>query len=355
MKKQIFILVFLVVAVFASVTKSYGQNAVAGLAPRAITLDVTNPLKPIAGKAYTYSAVINPATGSAYWYATKSTTFITNHARVATEIAAGGATPNIVNATGYMTATATTTSPTSTTVTWTGAGLAGVTSAAPMFMVVEYNAGTCATSNNVKVMKIVPQNAFTIDLTNMVHGATPTAVAYDVAAENQCYAPIESSSYDAVADKMVNDYGTNVLYYELIAANFTDSYKPTFTLAGLQGTQTADIEFGTAVGTYGTIVKSGIKLSDMPLYTSAQQTVTTVLPETTGGVAIYIRVTIKNNGYEGLTNDKITLAVDAVDNAGNKDISPDGTEKAAFAESAFQTLNMRPTVTAGTTQIAQKP
>ncbi|MCX6236041.1 MAG: hypothetical protein NTY07_00560 [Bacteroidia bacterium] len=349
---------FLVLATFASVTKSYGQ-AVAGLAPRPLTI-TDDAMQPIAGRPYTYSAVINPVGGQAYWYATKATTFMTAGARVAAIELPVSATSILAGATNYMTLAAAGTSPTSTTITWTSDVLNGINATtSPLFVVVEYNGpAPCTTSNNIKVMQIVPRNAFTIDITNMTH-ATPTALAYGVA-ESQCYAALVSSSWDVATSKMVNDYGVNDLYFEVVAANFTGAYKPTLKLSGLQSTQTADINWDVAVG--GTYANSaGSALGTAMPFTSATQNVTTTATDTHLGVAIYVRVRVKNNGYEGLTalGDDITLAVDATDNSAtpNQDVMPDGTAKAAFAELAIQKLHARPTVTAGAgvTFIVQKP
>jgi hypothetical protein len=362
MKKQILVLVILVVAVFASVTKSYGQ-AIAGLAPR-VASGADDASHPIAGKPYDYSAIINPVGGTASWYATKSTTFMTAGARVATPIVNDATGATGVKATNYNTPGIVVASPPSTTnITWSGAVLSGVNATtSPLFVVVEYTGPVagCA-NNNIKVMQITPVSAFTIDLTNMTH-ATPTALAYG-AAENQCYAGIVSSGWDVASGKMINDYGVNTLYFELVAANFYGGFKPQFKLTGLKSTQTADIAWDVAVGgTYANVVGTGINLGAMP-YTSAPgaQTVTTALTSTNGGAAIYIKVTVNNHGYEGLTADDITLAVDAVDNAGNDDVDDVtpalGTAKGAFTELAKQTLNARPDVTAGTgvTFITQQP
>ena len=155
MKKQIFILVL---AIFASVANTFGQ-ALPNTLPVPLTCTVTDPLNPIAGRPYDYSAIIAPAGGTAFWYATKSTTFTTAGARVATIIPADG----VAIATGAVNYNATITSaasPTSTTVTWTSAGLAGIDKTTnPLFMVVEYAGPLCA--NNLKVMQIIPKIAFT--------------------------------------------------------------------------------------------------------------------------------------------------------------------------------------------------
>src|SRR5665647_1724062 len=79
--KQLILLVLLTGMV---ATSAFGQ-ATTGSAPRPISC-TDDPLHPIAGKAYDYSAILAPAAGSTYWYATKSTTFVTAGAKVATEI-----------------------------------------------------------------------------------------------------------------------------------------------------------------------------------------------------------------------------------------------------------------------------
>ena len=352
MKKQILILVFLVLATFANVSKSFGQAiAPTGVAPRPLTL-VDDAMKPFAGKPYNYSAIISPVGGNAYWYATKNTTFMSGGLRpVGIELPISAT--SIIAGTNYVSLAAANSTPTTTNITWSTDVLSGVNATTtPLFVVVEYNGPTCTTNNNVKVIQIVPQNAFTIDLTNMTH-LTPTALSYNVP-ESQCYAGITSSKWVS-GTGVTNDYGTNTLYFELVAANFSGKFKPEFKLSGLNSTQTADVAWDIAVnGSYSNIVATNIASpgSILPV-----QTVSTTLTNTSGGVAIYIKVTVKNNGYEGLTDDKITLAVDATDNSGNKDVIPAGTDKAAFAELAFQTLNLRPNVTAGAgvTFITQVP
>lgn len=259
-------------------------------------------------------------------------------------------------ATNYKTPGAAAATPTKSTVTWTSAGLVGVdatnTVGHQLFMIVEYSGPTCA--NNIKVMRIVPTNAFTVDIKNMLHGAVPTLLAYDTP-ESQCYANVVSSNYNLATSVIDINYGVNILYYEVVAANFTGTYKPTFKLNGLQGTQTADIEWGTTIGTYGNAAGTGIKLTDMP-YTTIAQTVSTTETDTHSGVSIYVRVTVSNNGYEGTTNDPIALSINAVDGttAANQDVDTAGAANPGFDDTATQTLNSRPLVTAGTPQVSQK-
>lgn len=289
--------------------------------------------------------------GNAFWYATYSTTFTTAGARVATIIPADGV-DIATGAVNYNTPLTSVASPTSTTVTWTSAGLAGIDKTTkPLFMVVEYTGPTC--SNNIKVMQIIPKIAFTVDITNMTHGTT-TSLPY-LTAESQCFDMVQSAKMDATFTNVIIDYGTNVLLFEVIGANFTGSYLPTLKLSGLQGTQTAAIDWGYTAGTY-----------DQPLVadqaaaggiTSPEFTVSTTAPATDKGVSIYVRVTVKNHGWEGTANEDVSLAVEATDNTPqkNKDVDPDCVTFTSFGDIAMQTLNARPAVTPGTTMMPQVP
>ncbi|TRZ70063.1 MAG: hypothetical protein D4R97_08855 [Bacteroidetes bacterium] len=345
MKKQILILM---VAIFAiSFTTAFGQ-AVNNptISPVPLTCPTNDPLNPIAGRPYDYLAVINPTGGNAFWYATKSTTFTTGGVRVATEIPADGVA--IANtALNYRTLATSPTSPTSTQVTWTSAGLAGVTLANPLFMVVEYAGPTC--SNNMKVMKIVPKIAFTVDITN-IDSTTAATLGYG-AVEEQCFDKVASSSYDLANDNITIDYGSNTMFFEVVAANFTGSYTPSFQLTGLQGTQTADIAWGYVKGTYDQVL--GTAVTGSP-YTALGAPVSTSLTDTQNGVSIYVRVIVHNHGFEGLSDAPVALAVEAVDANANADVEPDCTTILAYGDIATQTLKTRPTITPGTPMLLQK-
>jgi len=344
MKKQI---LFLIVASFASTATTFGQ-ALPGTKPVPLACTFNDPINPVAGRAYDYSAIINPTGGTSYWYATKSTTITNAGVRVAVEIPADGMLIAI-GATNYRTSAVSPTSPATTNLTWTSEGLAGIDATHPLFMVVEYAGPTCA--NNTKVMQILPKVAFTVDITNMTHGATPAPLPYNTP-ENQCYADVSSAIFNA--GKMDYDYGTNVLYFEVIGANFTGTYKPTLRLSGLQGSQTATIDWGYTAGAIGINLVTDVVA---PGVTTAQFTVTTTEPSTADGVSIYVRVTVRNHGWEGLADEPITLAVEAVDAtaAANKDVDVDCTTITEYGDMAVQTLNARPTVAPGTPMVPQNP
>ena len=74
-------------------------------------------------------------------------------------------------------------------------------------------------SDNFKVYEIDPINGFTVDVLNLNPTTfLPDATPYTYEPE-QCSDDVRGASYSAGA--MVYDYGTNYLYYEFVAANFT--------------------------------------------------------------------------------------------------------------------------------------
>jgi len=194
----------------------------------------------------------------------------------------------------------------------------------------------------MKVYPIRPINAFTVDIRN-IEDVTKAPLAYDEP-EEQCVDKVQSATWIATPapnGSIDYDFGNDTLYYEVIAANFTGSFTPSFRLSGLTGDQTADIAYGTAIVTYSTIVTTGTGNGDYP-----GSEVTTALTNTSNGVSIYVRVIIHNNDTELTAANTVTLAVDAVNASGQPDVlHTDCSENAVFADAAFQTVNPRPAVT----------
>ena len=216
-------------------------------------------------------------------------------------------------------------------------------------MVLEYKGpGTPSCSNNMKVYQILPKNAFTVDILNIKsNGLTPLAYG---TTDSQCYADIASAKYDAPTSKMVYDYGINKLYFEVVAANFTGSFTPSFKLSGLKTGQKALVEWTvdktfasglTALGVEQSAT-TGTPLNIAGTAVSPSPTVT----DLTKGVSIYIRVTVTNGLYEGLTDDKVVLAVEAVNINNEPDIdnATCAAPASTYEDTAEQTLNMRPTL-----------
>ncbi|NEW84406.1 MAG: hypothetical protein GZ094_18850 [Mariniphaga sp.] len=340
MKKQIFILVILVVAVFANVTNSFGQMT-NGSGPQALTCS-TGPLAPLAGVPYNYAATVLPATGDFQWWATKDFNFIstgvnnfaTNGLGVGTGLKAasinygvkGGAT-NAANVS----------------ITWPSATLVATTVGSPTFVVVQNDAISPNCANNLKVYQIFPKNGFTVDIKNMDQSKVtqPYSTAYSFCASN-----IASATY-VVGTGIVTDYGISVLYFEVVAANFTDGYTPSFKVTGLASGQTVTSLQLSVSNTFApTIptVKTGIEYKPV-----AALTIDPAVTNTGFGVSVYVKLTIANGTHENtvVAGDNISLAVDGINNAGQSAVLNTNCDlPSAYSDVATQTINPRPAVTA---------
>jgi hypothetical protein len=322
MKKQF--LIQLIMAMFAVViTNTAIGQAIHHENPVALTC-TSGPLNPIAGNPYNYGVTATPAGGNFQWWATTDQDFI----------AAG--TNNIgtklTTASGALLGTSASYGVTSVVnnvdITWSSATLSAAV-ATPTFVVAQYDA-TCA--NNLKVYKITPVNGFTVDIQNL--DATKNPLGYGTSFST-CVSPVQSAKY--VAGAIVTDYGTNVLYYEVVAANFTGSWVPTFTLPALPAGMTATVVWdydGTFAGA------THAANNGDPVLTS--------VTNTSNGVSIYVRVTIQNGTHEGLADVAYPLYVNGTDAASLPDVpNTDCTlAPSALDDLATQTLLARPTVTA---------
>lgn len=334
MKKQILFLVSFVLIAFSS----FGQ-ALPGSAPRGTTC-VDGPLNPIAGKSYDYTALGTPTGGNFQFWATKQTNFITTAAGVTTNNSAGRlTTPTDLLATsinyGIPDPAATVS------ITWSDAVLSTtdpITS--PTFVAVQYTAPAAGCADNFRVWSIDPIKAFTVDIRN-IEDATTAILGYD-ALESQCVDVVRGANY--VGGTVQYDFGTEIMYFEVIAANFTNSWTPTFNISGLGTGQTAVIEWTVTPPPFAAAV-----------WNPAATTVTTTQPNTNLGISIYVRVTITNTTYEAIAATPITLAVDGVNSVGEWDIENNTTTNPGplcnpgtlndQQDIAVQTLNPRPELT----------
>jgi len=342
MKKQIFILVLAFLTI--SIGSAFAQKAVSGSAPMATAGCTDDALHPIAGKKYNYAAAIGgSATGTYTWWATKDPNFIANQGtnNMATKKLEVGADKDI---TATSRAYGTSGSIGNVDITWsstvlTNTGYQGVAPATklPTFVVVQVDGTLTTCANNLKVFEINPRNGFTVDILNL-NDKTKAPAEYGVNVE-QCIDKVSKATY--VAGAMQYEYGTNIFYYEVVAANFSESWKPTFTLSGLNAVQTYLIEW-----TYDKTLATG-----WTTYTAGTTTVETDALETSSGVSIYVRVTVINHNYEGTTDKDIVLALDGVNKDGAFDIKNSTCADVAVADlddKATQVLKARPTITAGT-------
>lgn len=337
MKKQILLLVL----TFLAAGTAIGQMKV-GSAPLPLVGCTNDFLHPLAGVSYNYQVLVNPTGGNFQWWATKDVNFITTTGAVTannigTKLAIG--TDLIAASASYGATTATD----NVDITWSSGILSNTSAANPTFVVVQNNATGANCANNLKVYPILPINGFTVDIKNMDQTKVPLAYA---APYSLCVSNIASARYDGVSKAIITDYGTNVLYFEVVAANFTGSYTPSFQVSGLAAGQTvtsldlfADEAFATAA--IATTLTAGAYSPSAPL------TVDPLVTNTATGVSIYVRLTIHNNTHETLADDAITLAVNGTNASGEKDVvnTACGTQT-DYEDTATQTLTRRPTITA---------
>lgn len=304
------------------------------------------PLNPIAGVEYDYSATIDPALGSAYWFATfDNTTFMSNGILTPDQEAIGG--DFVSAAANYQNNATGVTSPTTTSITWNSVGLAQITPANPLFVVLHYTAPATDCADNLKVYRLEPANAFQVNVLNL--GGT-----YSTPVES-CISNMLSAEYDLANSCMINDYGIDTLAYEVVAAYFTGGYTPSFRVDGIQVGQDVDVRWSysndiTTSALAGTLSADGVITLSSP--------VTTALPSTEDGVSIYVWLVVNHNNYEGLADTPLTFAAAGTNLANQPNVRWDNCtievdilaalSAADGPDYGIHTLNPRPTVT-GTT------
>jgi len=190
---------------------------------------------------------------------------------------------------------------------------------------------TGCSPNNLKIWKIVPQWAFTLDIDNL--NGDGTAHTFDAFGDNldNCISPIISADYDpSTPDGVIYDFGQNVLYYDVIAANWYDRWQLGVMLNNLDANQTATIHWAYPI--YDATVTTKLDMAAMaapaiwhPVATAGIVANTLVsndliAPQANGatsigqaGENIIIRVTVDHgNLYEGLNDLPLTLVVDGI-------------------------------------------
>jgi hypothetical protein len=314
MKTQLLILSFFVLATLANSTMSFAQ--------------CDNALKPIAGKKYTYSISVNPAGGTYDWFVTTDP-----HISAAAAILSDG---DIFTAgTGYN-APATATA--SIDITWTSKAVAAA-NATPTptkyYLVVKYKTDC---SNNIKPWRITPLNLFQISVEN-------------INSAGAAYADICRADYvDALIgadDKVTYDYGENAFYMKVTANNFTASWTPIVDIAALTGSITSpqtikSIEWSlttTFTGTSNFDLATGIATAVVP--DKGGDNVTSGTDE-----FVYIKIVVKDAGFEGTTAQTLVFDLRATDMAGNPDVDVDAScATVAENDNLQQVLKARPAIT----------
>ncbi len=310
MKKQLLLLIMALIAIGFST--AYGQ-----LAPRPITCLSSDALHPVPGTAYDYAVTVPspPGTKEYTWLVTQDQTFVTNGALVATPQTIGG--PILAAADAwYNSASANA----NIHLTWQSFAY---NASNPVFVVIFVkNTGAACVTQNVKVYKIEPVNSFTLDIANQ-NALKVTQSGYGTNID-RCISDIVSSTYDATAPEgMLNDFGVDYLYYEVVAANWSEAWKLSVQITGIDPLEHVTVEWTqdqTYAGVFHAMTGSPVGTGGTPtLYTSASNVTPTGGLTFVGaaGQSIYIRVTLDhsdmiNPSWQGLSDEVIALAVDGV-------------------------------------------
>lgn len=317
MKKQL-LMILLAIFAIGFTTKSYGQTVTCPV-PRAVdaTCLPNDALHPIPGTAYDYIVDVPtpPGTKEYTWFVTQDQNFmaggnLTNNREVAPwpslHVAATGSGYNDP-ATGTNTLS----------ITWNSFI---PDPALPVFVViyVENTASTpdaCVT-NNLKVYKILPINAFTIDIAN-VNNVSGVVLPYETSFDH-CISDVVSATYDATAPEgVIYDFGVDYYYFVVTAANFSTSWRPSLQIAAIDAEETVVAVEWARPDDFAFATPHAMPLA-AGTYTSTDP-VTVLDPTGTVGIngeCIIIRVTVDHSvgalNYEGLTDQTFTVAVDGL-------------------------------------------
>jgi hypothetical protein len=317
MKNQILFLGFIILAVIANITKVYGQLTapVTGPVPRVV--DVTclpnDALHPVPGNPYDYTVTVpTPAGNKSYtWFVTQDPRFIDAGVLTTNREVAGGAHISALGPGYNDVATGTA----SLSITWKSFA---PDQALPVFVVLNVDnvASTpdACTTTNMKVFKIEPINAFTLDIAN-VSPAGGAPAAYETPID-RCIHSLVSATYEATEpDGILYDFGVDYLYFAVTAANFSTSWLPSLKIMAIDPKETV-----TAVEWFRPSDNIFAAPNAMPLsgstYIATDPVTVTDASGTVGaaGECIVVRVTIDHtngvNQYQGLTDETITVAVD---------------------------------------------
>ena len=339
MKKQILILVFLLVAIFASVNKSYGQNE----------------LVPTPAVEYTYgvtiSGVTTPATDTYNWYITQDLNLLDR-----TKDAASAAFYTVAGGTNSSTIK----------VTWLNTA-AGKTFYLVAKVTAQGVSNTVAcTVENYKSYEIRVTNRFVLTASLAKADGTDNALA-ELCAPDVSGALVTARS-GSTPPSVAYSYGVTTLYYKIKAEGMLGVWQPAIKLDLLPAMANSQLITSVEWATYDPLASTPLGIfGAFPI--TAPATIATFA--TTGNVSTgsdvavtlagsyYIaKVTITNNGYETLANQTITLSIDGLigtDHVLSDAISlTDPTTATAFLKNAVYTVKPRPTVTETITSFISK-
>ncbi len=306
MKKQILILIsvfiFGVTSAFAQLT---GNPTCPTPTPVNTTCISADALHPVPGTAYDYTVEVpTPTTGTKTynWFVTQDPDFIVGSS-LTTAIEINDGTGAHIQATGAGYNNQAPGGTATMNITWKSFTH---DPALPVFLVIYVTNSACQT-DNIEVYIIEPRHAFTLDIANIGVDGSGQANLYET-----CVAAVAGAQY--VGGTVQMDYGINVLYFAVTAANFTDSWLPSFQIGGTGMTGSRDVvavdwaypaEAILPAGTWNTMTEAGTDWTTTnPIDAQGGTTVGAA------GECIIVRVTVENNQAETIVNAPISLAVD---------------------------------------------
>lgn len=319
MKKQI---LFTIIGFIASITVAFSQTTPPDLTgaptcpvPIAVTCLTADQLHPIPGTDYDYEVdVPTPITGTKTynWFVTQDQDFIQNSVLTGNiELNDGSGAHIQATGTGYNN---TTTGTNTINITWKSFTHDALN---PVFLVIYVQNDQCQT-DNIQVYIIQPNHAFTLDIANIGIDGAAHPDLYET-----CVAAVAGAHYNTTSGIVEMDYGINYMFFAVSAANYTDSWQPSFLLggAGLTGAgvtrAVTAVEWATpteaVAGTWHATTGSGLNWTaagaTLDHVTASGGTGAAVGPD---GECIVIRITIANNQSQTIANAPISLAVDGV-------------------------------------------
>jgi hypothetical protein len=145
---------------------------------------------------------------------------------------------------------------------------------------------------------------------------------------------------------MIYDYGVNELFFKIVAANFSSGWKPYVKISGLTGTQTIEsIEWSET----STFAGTNLFTNTSDVWSPGNKVPAPADNITENGKAIYVKVAIKNNDYEGTTDTPIVLSINGITDDGDEDVHyADGMADGFDNDVATQIILARPTITSNT-------
>ncbi len=356
MKKHILILL---VALFGlGMTQALAQDPILPPTPLGECIDLDDPLNVLPGQEYTYEVNVPAPPGNKeyQWLVTQDITFIENGGLVATPEPADGTSPVLASGSAHyneLTADANTIN-----LTWKS----WLLNEHEFVFVLIYvlNEDGC-TTDNLKVYRIRPVHAFTLDIANVDFDANDLGIE----GFEQCVDDVQSAVFDpSFGDDggVVYDFGTNTMYYVVAAAFFSTGYQLQAQFDGLQDA-TPSGSLGQEAMIYWDYTMAGLAgdPNGQPITNGATVTLGIVdaqdSPVGEEGEMIYIKVVIDHNSFEaadGQDGYEYNLAIDGVltDSNGNvldpaeyadihhEDCIFDGFDN----DIAMQVLKARPTV-----------